>query len=115
MSKVLSARVPDDLAAWVDECAESRGVSRGELLELALSSFRPGGVPEVRERVVLPAEVGLGLQVSASTVRRMVDRGELAGCRWAASFGSRRRNSSGCSRSLETSRRLDERPVRPDR
>lgn len=54
MSKVLSLRVEDDLADWVDSYAESRGVSRQVLLEGALASFKEdceGGVPELRAKI----------------------------------------------------------------
>lgn len=53
-TKVLSLRVPEELAEWADEYAAARGVPRQELLENALQSFREdceAGVPEFRERV----------------------------------------------------------------
>lgn len=59
MTKVLSLRVPDDLAAWADEYAGLRGVTRQDLLVSALESFREGclsGVPELRARIRLVQE-----------------------------------------------------------
>ena len=53
MSGVLSARVDDELVAWVVEYAEARGVSRQALVATALETFRrdcEAGVPEIRER-----------------------------------------------------------------
>ena len=52
MTKVLSLRVDDELAAWADEYAKSRGVSRTDLLVEGLRSFKADcetGVPEIRE------------------------------------------------------------------
>jgi predicted transcriptional regulator len=70
MSKVVSARVPDDLAEWLDEYAGERGVSRQALLETALAGFRDdcaAGVPEIRAmaarqaaNAVATAEQGVG-------------------------------------------------------
>jgi predicted transcriptional regulator len=52
VTKVLSLRVPDDLAEWADGYAAERGVTRQALIEGALVSFREdceAGVPELRE------------------------------------------------------------------
>lgn len=54
MTKVLSLRVPDDLAAWVESYADQRGVTRQALIEEGLRSFMEdcsSGVPEIRARV----------------------------------------------------------------
>jgi predicted transcriptional regulator len=51
-SKVLSLRVPEELAAWADEYAKERGVTRQALLEAAIESYRADartGVPELRD------------------------------------------------------------------
>jgi hypothetical protein len=51
VSRVLSLRVPDDLAEWAESYAEQRGVTRQALLEEGLRSFRDDcvrGVPEIR-------------------------------------------------------------------
>jgi predicted transcriptional regulator len=40
VTKVLSLRVPDDLAEWVTAYAKKRGVTRQALLEDAVRSFR---------------------------------------------------------------------------
>lgn len=53
MSKVLSLRVPDEIAEWVESYAEKRGVTRMALLEEGLRSFMEDcerGVPEIRQR-----------------------------------------------------------------
>lgn len=53
MTKVLSLRVPDDLAVWVEEYAGQRGVTRQALIEQGLRSFMEdcvAGVPEIRAR-----------------------------------------------------------------
>lgn len=50
MTKVLSLRVPDDLAEWASAYAEKRGVTKQALLEEAVRSFREdceGGVPDL--------------------------------------------------------------------
>lgn len=50
-TKVLSLRVPAELAEWADGYAKSRGVTRQALCEQALQSFRldcETGVPELR-------------------------------------------------------------------
>jgi hypothetical protein len=44
MSKVVSGRVPDELADWLDGYARERGVSRAAVLTSALESVRVGGV-----------------------------------------------------------------------
>lgn len=59
-SKVLSLRVPDELAEWADSYAQSRGVTRQELLENAVRDFREdceSGVPELRARIRAVADV----------------------------------------------------------
>jgi hypothetical protein len=51
VTKVLSLRVPDDLAEWAEGYAKERGVTRQALIEGALVSFREdcvAGVPELR-------------------------------------------------------------------
>lgn len=51
MTKVLNVRVEDELGAWVDEYAESRGVDKSTILRTAVESFKrdcEGGVPELR-------------------------------------------------------------------
>ena len=53
-------RVDDELAAWADEYAASRGVSRTALLESAIVSFRgdcEAGVPELRARARAQSQV----------------------------------------------------------
>lgn len=53
-AKVLSVRVPEELAAWLDEYAKERGVSRTDLLASALASFREdakAGVPDLRTKI----------------------------------------------------------------
>jgi predicted transcriptional regulator len=69
MTKVLSLRVPDDLAEWADSYAESRGVTRQALCEQALVAFKEdceAGVPEIRARaraqstISRPPEQGVG-------------------------------------------------------
>jgi Arc/MetJ-type ribon-helix-helix transcriptional regulator len=55
MSKMVSLRLPDDVAEWVESYRQGRGWSRAELIGAALRSFREdceGGVPEV---IVPPA------------------------------------------------------------
>jgi len=50
MSKVLSVRVDDGLAEWVDAYAKERGKARQEVLLAAVRCFREdcrGGVPEL--------------------------------------------------------------------
>lgn len=50
MAKVLSVRVDDDLAAWVEGYAVERGVRRAQVLEGALREFRglcASGVPDL--------------------------------------------------------------------
>jgi hypothetical protein len=58
VTKVLSLRVPDDLAEWASAYAKERGVTRQALIEGALRSFREdcqGGVPDLEdERVPRP-------------------------------------------------------------
>jgi hypothetical protein len=58
VTKVLSLRVPDDLAEWASAYAKERGVTRQALIEGALRSFREGcqgGVSEFEdERVPRP-------------------------------------------------------------
>jgi hypothetical protein len=48
--KVFSAKVPEDLARWVDDYASERGVSRSEILQAALRGLREdakSGVPDL--------------------------------------------------------------------
>jgi hypothetical protein len=50
MAKVVSVRVPEDLADWLDGYAERRGVTRGALVLSALVEFRDSaerGVPDL--------------------------------------------------------------------
>jgi hypothetical protein len=50
MSKVVSGRVPDELADWLDAYAKERGVTRASVLASAIVALRgdaAGGVPEV--------------------------------------------------------------------
>jgi len=59
MSKVLSVRVDDELAAWADDYAEERGVTKQALLAEGLKSFRQdceAGVPEIRAQVRMVVE-----------------------------------------------------------
>jgi hypothetical protein len=56
VTKVLTARVPDELADWAEGYARERGVTRQALIEMALADFREscrGGVPDVEPE---PAE-----------------------------------------------------------
>jgi predicted transcriptional regulator len=58
MAKVVSVRVPEDLADWLDGYAERRGVKRGDLIATALAGFREdceSGVPELRRTAELQA------------------------------------------------------------
>lgn len=50
MSKLVSLRLPDDVAEWIESYRQERGWSRAELIGQALSSFRrdcEGGVPDL--------------------------------------------------------------------
>lgn len=50
MSKLVSLRLEDELASWVEAYREKRGWSRAELISAALRSFRQdceGGVPDL--------------------------------------------------------------------
>lgn len=50
MSKVLSGRVPDELAEWADSYAAEHGLTRAAVLEAAMIALREdaaGGVPDV--------------------------------------------------------------------
>lgn len=63
MAKVLSGRVDEDLAAWVEAYADERGVSRSAVLEAALKGLREdakSGVPDLPkpERVPTPQQKG---------------------------------------------------------
>jgi transcription elongation factor Elf1 len=52
VSRVLSVRVVDELAEWVDGYAEGRGMRRAAVVESALRAFRDlatGGVPELAQ------------------------------------------------------------------
>jgi len=40
MSNTLTIRLPDDLAAWLDETARKSGVSRGRLIRMELERAR---------------------------------------------------------------------------
>lgn len=69
MTKVLSLRVPDDLAEWAEAYAKQRGVTRQALIEEGLRSFQAdceSGVPEIRaaaarqSSVRADAEQGVG-------------------------------------------------------
>jgi hypothetical protein len=54
MSKVVSGRVPDELADWLDAYAKERGVTRASVLASAIVALRgdaAGGVPEVKTAV----------------------------------------------------------------
>lgn len=54
MSKVVSVRLPEELAEWVESYAKQRGVERTVLLESAIVAFKEDcdtGVPELRERI----------------------------------------------------------------
>jgi hypothetical protein len=56
MSKVVSGRVADELAEWLDGYAKERGVTRAAMLASAIEALRgdaAGGVPEVRPAPVL--------------------------------------------------------------
>lgn len=53
-TKMVSLRLEEGLLAWADAYAEGRGVSRSELLEQAVLSYKDDcdrGVPEFRERL----------------------------------------------------------------
>jgi hypothetical protein len=84
MSKVVSGRVPDELADWLDAYAKERGVTRAAMLASAIEALRgdaAGGVPEVLDakspadgrgkvsRPVVPAVPGV---VRGSEVRAPV-------------------------------------------
>jgi predicted transcriptional regulator len=50
--KVVSVRVPEEVADWLDEYAKARGASRAEVIESALAGFKDDcerGVPELRK------------------------------------------------------------------
>jgi predicted transcriptional regulator len=50
VTKVLTARVPDELADWAEGYARERGVTRQALIEMALADFREscrGGWPMI--------------------------------------------------------------------
>lgn len=52
MAKVLSVRVDDDLAEWVEGYASRRGAKRAQVHEAALRAFRDlcaSGVPDLPE------------------------------------------------------------------
>jgi hypothetical protein len=40
MAKTLTVRIPDDLAAWVDEAARTAGVSVGRFVRMQLEKAR---------------------------------------------------------------------------
>lgn len=53
-AKMVSLRLPEELAAWAEAYAAQRGVSRTDLLIEGLVSFREDcerGVPEIREQI----------------------------------------------------------------
>jgi hypothetical protein len=53
VTKVLTARVPDELADWAEGYARERGVTRQALIEEAVRSLKEdaeGGVPDIRDR-----------------------------------------------------------------
>lgn len=107
-SKVLSLRVEEELAAWAEEYAEARGVSKQELLAGALRSFREDcerGVPEIRARIAEQSSVNTSAEVG---VGDCPERGEGLGhvwsssredstrpCRFCGTLGRGRRNASG--------------------
>jgi hypothetical protein len=60
VSKMVSLRLPEDLAEWADEYAKQRGVSRSDLLIEGLASFREdcqSGVPEIRAAIARQSSV----------------------------------------------------------
>jgi hypothetical protein len=60
MAKVVSLRLPEDLLEWADVYAESRGVSRTDLLVEGLRSFKDdcdSGVPEIRAAIARQSSV----------------------------------------------------------
>lgn len=82
--KVLSVRVDDDLAEWVDAYAKERGVSRQVLLENALRDFKDdcaSGVPEFRERVARQSYAGkVNCQGERSAVHPWVTKNGVKVC-----------------------------------
>lgn len=64
-TRVVSSRVPEDLAAWADSYAKERGWTRQALLEAALRSFREGCRRGVPDSPPSPASVGRGEQLPA--------------------------------------------------
>jgi hypothetical protein len=75
-TKVMSLRVPVDLAAWAESYAEQRGVKRVVLLETALTRLREavlaGDVPDlvVRERGAADSSASFEAPKSAGSPRR---------------------------------------------
>lgn len=62
MTTAINLRLGDELAAWATEFAESSGVSRNDLLETAVATFRvqvESGVVGLRERVAGRAAPGV--------------------------------------------------------
>lgn len=60
MSKLVSLRLPDDLAEWAEGYAVERGVSRSDLLIEGLTGFREdcrSGVPEIRAAMARQSSV----------------------------------------------------------
>lgn len=82
--KVLSVRVDDGLADWVDAYAKERGVSRQVLLENALQDFKDDaarGVPEFRERVKRQSYAGkVNCQGERSAVHPWVTKNGVQVC-----------------------------------
>jgi hypothetical protein len=62
MSKVVSGRVPDELADWLDAYAKERGVTRAAMLASAIEALRgdaAGGVPDVKVAKTYPNVPGV--------------------------------------------------------
>lgn len=76
MTVVLSARVPDELGAWVKGYAAERGVTAQALLEQAVRAFRVEcgrGVPVIGRPVVKRPVVPVLGVVSAAALARQAE------------------------------------------
>lgn len=79
MSKLVSMRLEDELASWVESYREKRGWSRAELISKALRSFRAdceGGVPDLADEAPVPEPTPAVQPVAGvTTARRVLERG----------------------------------------
>jgi hypothetical protein len=73
MSKVVSGRVPDELAEWLDVYAKGRGVSRAAVLTSALELVRAGGVLDAVPLVAGDGKVSRPVVPAVPGVRRGSD------------------------------------------